>query len=187
MNEKLFDLIERLGSLIRSSQRAHGMEHLQPVHWQVLRYLATCNRYSNTPSAVAAYLGVTKGTASQSLNVLVRNDLVALRPDPHDRRMVRLELTPKGAMLAADITARSGWMEAYGQLDPTAARTATATLEQLLRGLQVRNGHRSFGECRTCRHFQRIGDIEFRCGLTGEPLSEGDSRQICQEHALELS
>ena len=45
--------------------------------------------------------------------------------------------------------------------------------------LQRRNGQRAFGICHQCAHFQHGGDA--RCGLTGEPLVEEQSRRICRE------
>jgi DNA-binding MarR family transcriptional regulator len=46
---------------------AHG---LQPVQLEVLNYLSSCNRYSDTPMAVTEYLGQTKGTVSQTIKTL---------------------------------------------------------------------------------------------------------------------
>lgn len=67
----LFDLFERLSSLMRMWYRQHPLlVNVQPTHLSALRYLARCNRYSNTPLAVTEYLGLTKGTVSQSLKAL---------------------------------------------------------------------------------------------------------------------
>ncbi|WP_420831674.1 MarR family transcriptional regulator [Bathymodiolus japonicus methanotrophic gill symbiont] len=37
------------------------------MHFQVLEYLSLCNKYSDTPAAIANYLGMTRGTVSQTL------------------------------------------------------------------------------------------------------------------------
>nr|MBA3613554.1 MarR family transcriptional regulator [Nitrospirales bacterium] len=64
------DVLERLTNLQRMEARAFGLRYgLQPVQMEALTYLTQCNRYSNTPQAVAEYLGLTKGTVSQSLQV----------------------------------------------------------------------------------------------------------------------
>jgi DNA-binding MarR family transcriptional regulator len=69
----LLELVERLGNLMRAScARRAPTETLQPVHLQALIYLTKANRYSNTPQALADYLGLTKGTVSQTLLILDR-------------------------------------------------------------------------------------------------------------------
>ncbi len=186
MSDTFLDLVERIGNLLRHSQRsAVAAENLQPVHWQVLGYLARCNRYSNTPTAITAYLGTTKGTASQSLKVLGRAGLVEARDDPQDRRVVRLQLTPAGETLAAEASAMATWDTACACLAPAERDAARAVLEKLLRALQVHNGLRSFGECHSCRHFTRIAATQFQCGLTGEALSAEDAGRICHEHEFD--
>ena len=65
------DLLERLNNLLRMEMRAFGLSYgLLPVQIEALTYLTRCNRYSDTPQAVTEYLGLTKGTVSQSLKVL---------------------------------------------------------------------------------------------------------------------
>ena len=64
----LLELVERLGNLMRAKlRRVSAQMQLQPVHMQALLYLSQANRYSNTPQALTEYLGLTKGTVSQSL------------------------------------------------------------------------------------------------------------------------
>ena len=43
---------------------------LLPVQLAMLGYLRDANRYSNMPQCLAEYLGLTKGTVSQSLKIL---------------------------------------------------------------------------------------------------------------------
>lgn len=67
----LYDYLERLTSLMRAWSREQPLvAELQPVQLSALHYLARCNRYSDTPLGVTEYLGLTKGTVSQSLKVL---------------------------------------------------------------------------------------------------------------------
>lgn len=180
---RLIELLERLGNLLRTERRlsAHTAA-LQPVHLQALSYLSRCNRYSNTPAAVTAFLGTTKGTASQSLSVLERAGLIARRPDADDRRVTRLRLTRKGRDVLEELLPLPEWEESMRALDGDATRICANTLESLLRARQASHGWRSFGVCRTCRHFLDEGGGAFRCGLTREPLQREDSQRICHEH-----
>jgi Transcriptional regulators len=93
----LYDYLERLASLMRAWAREQPlMADLQPIQLSALNYLARCNRYSNTPLGVTDFLGLTKGTVSQSLKALEAKGLIEKRPDAQDRRSVHLELTGEG-------------------------------------------------------------------------------------------
>ncbi len=93
-----YEFLEHIGSLLRAELRKRGAEYgLQPAHLQALGFFAQANRYSNTPAALTEYLGVTKGTASQTLLVLENLGLVKKTEDAQDRRVVRVELTRKGS------------------------------------------------------------------------------------------
>ena len=93
----VFDVIERMTALIRSEERKKCAElGLQPVHLQVLDYLSRCNRYSDTPAALTNYLGMTRGTVSQTLLLLEKKGYVKKTTDAADRRVVHLSLLPEG-------------------------------------------------------------------------------------------
>lgn len=187
MNEQripLLDLVESLGRLAAGERRRRAVAAgLQPVHVQALAYLRRCNRYSNTPQALADYLGLTKGTVSQSLQLLERKGLIARLPDDADRRVLRLALTADGEALIGDAGEPAEWPTALAALPEAEASAAAVTLTRLLNAMQRRRGGQSFGACHSCRHFRREGDEAYRCGLTGEALSADDSRRICREHA----
>jgi DNA-binding MarR family transcriptional regulator len=179
--ERLADLLERVGSLLRAERRGvAAAAGLQPGHLDVLRYLARCNRYSDTPGAVVEYLGLTKGTVSQSLLLLERRGLLEKVADPRDGRVVRLRLTPRGRAVAR--RSRSPIWERVRQALPPGERAALAErLEQVLRGMQAAGGYRSFGLCRSCRFLQQTG-AGVQCGLTGEALTPAETERICREH-----
>ena len=171
------DLLERISNLLRNETRAGAQSAgLQPVQLDVLGYLARCNRYSDTPASVTEYLGLTKGTVSQSILRLEEKGLVERKTDPADARRSHLKLTTSGRRVARSVRKRS-LKDALG-----ADRELRERLEQILRALQKRNGQRSFGVCQTCRFFEDPGGTSFRCGLTQEPLSRSDSAKICREH-----
>ena len=91
----IYELIECMTTLIRSEERKKCTElGLQPVHFQVLHYLSRCNKYSNTPAAVANYLGMTRGTVSQSLIILDKKGYIGKTPDAADKRVV-IKVAPR--------------------------------------------------------------------------------------------
>lgn len=184
--QKLFDLVKRVGALLRAEERkAAAALNLHPTHLQVLCYLAQCNRYSNTPMAVSDYLGTTKGTTSQSLLILQQHGYLQKESDSKDRRVVHLALTSKGQALARNIAVISNKEAIFRGLKVSDLQTTQHVVEQLLRNLQKINRHRTFGKCHTCRHL-RVTDGKrfFRCGLTQELLRSEETLKICQDHAF---
>ncbi len=176
-----FHLIERLGSLLRSEQRRLGAPHdLEPVHLQALAYLSRANRYSDTPIAVAEFLGLTKGNVSQRLMALERAGLLTRRPDGTDGRVVHLAPTARARTLLRALTPPPGWRAALQTAGIDEAAMVSA-LTALLAGLQRANAQRTFGQCQTCR-FLRREKGGFVCGLTLEPLTPADTQLLCREH-----
>jgi DNA-binding MarR family transcriptional regulator len=176
--DRLHLTLERISSLFRTELRAAAGEHdLKLVQLEALIFLSVANRYSDTAGAMAEYLGVTKGTVSQTLLALERRGLIAKTPDPDDGRVLHCRLTADGASIAKSthpIHALADTSEADG-----AAAQSAAT--ELLRQLQRGRGLRTFGQCDSCALFEERGS-RYRCGLTGERLSRDDSTRVCREH-----
>ena len=179
VSQDLTVFLERLSRVLQNEGHAEG---LKPTQWDALRYLGRANRFSRTPSSLTAYLGMTKGTVSQSLNALERKGLVTKKVEAGDRRQLRVDLTPKGRrLLEQDPIA--GLMAGAGKLPAAERRSLAQGLETLLAAALKRRGGRPFGLCRSCRYFQ-ANDPEgapHRCGLLDVPLSASDSGQICVE------
>ena len=174
-------LLERIGALLESELRRQATEFkLQPVQLEMLGFLNRCNRYSDTPAAVAEYLGLTKGTVSQSLQRLEEKGYVVKRQDPQDGRVVRLSLTAKGKKLASH-SVFEGVEAFFARQSGNDVATFERLATELLRVLQTGNGLRPFGICSDCRMFQTLGPTKFRCGLTGDDLKSADSEKLCRE------
>lgn len=178
--ERIYEYLTRLSRLLQSEERAS--EGMAPVQLEALLYLARANRYSDKPSAVAEYLDVTKGTASQTLGALERAHLIKKTADRNDGRGVRLSLTAKGRRVASARALPPSLSVALQALTHREVEQLHASLHGLLRAIQRSGRGRSFGVCHSCRHFVRQPDRGFTCGLTGEPLSTAEGEQICREH-----
>lgn len=177
----LFDLLERLSSLTRVWFREHPLlADLQPVQLSALMYLGRCNRYSNTPLAVADYLGLTKGTVSQSLKALEAKGLLVKTQDARDKRSVHLTLSEPARGLL-DAVVPPDFLLAGAERMGTQAQDLEGLLLNLLRNIQQGTDVPSFGLCRTCRFHQTLPAGPF-CGLTQEPLAKSDINLICREH-----
>jgi DNA-binding MarR family transcriptional regulator len=180
---KIAALFERLARLGRTGRFRNG---LNPAQGDALNYLAVANRYSRNPSALADFLGSTRGTVSQTLIALERKGLIARRTDSRDGRAVALELTREGRALieSGDESTVEGAVRGISCANQA---ILAGLLAEVLAEAQRQNAFRTFGMCSTCIHFQRDGSGKVaggphRCGLTSEALSDSDSLLICREH-----
>lgn len=79
--------IERIASLFRADFRDVTNEHgLKLVQLKTLTHLSMANRYSDTPIGVAEYLGITKGSVSQTIKALEDRRLLEKAPDENAPR-----------------------------------------------------------------------------------------------------
>ena len=183
MSELLINLIERIGSLLRARQRQLAAEYnLQPVHLQAIDYLSRCNRFSDTPAALAHYLGITRGTVSQSLRLLESYGFLDKQADKQDGRVVHLKFTAKGRQVVKKLRQVTQEAARLAKASTTENTQAVNVLSGLLRQLQAANAFYTFGECKTCRHLIRREENSFHCGLTDEPLRAAETELICREH-----
>ncbi len=179
-SDEITTLLERLSRVLQNESHAEG---LKPTQWEALRYLERANRFSRTPSGLTAYLGMTKGTVSQTLNALERKDLIRKTLDKADRRQVRIDLTAKGkGLLKRDPLAAVA--SAVSALKTSHRSGLNSGLEALLTESLRQRGGRPFGACHTCRYHEANAPdgAPHRCSLLDVTLSADDSTLICFEH-----
>lgn len=179
----VFDLIECMATLIRSEERKKCTElKLQLVHFQVLEYLSLCNKYSDTPAAIANYLGMTRGTVSQTLIILEKREFINKNQDALDKRVFHIKLLQKGLNILQKVKPTELFSKASAILVANSSITdgEDIFIEALI-ALQKANDSMSFGVCKTCKNFTRKSQGYF-CELTQEKLTKKDSEKICQEH-----
>lgn len=178
MPERLAHLLDRLGRAVHNLQFTDG---LNPAQWGALRFISRAKPATCKPSALADYLGTTKGTISQSLKSLEIKGYIRKVEAAKDRRVVRLLLTEAGrAVLTRDPLRH---LEAAAAEMPDEITTATRVLSKYVKKLQGECGLKPFGVCGECGHFS--GDIcgqeeVPRCGLTGEPIAAPEVELICE-------
>ncbi|MHB8353769.1 MAG: MarR family winged helix-turn-helix transcriptional regulator [Burkholderiales bacterium] len=178
----LLDLVDRLANLMRSEfRRIGGDEGLQPVHIQALMFLEQANRFSNTPQALAEYLGLTKGTVSQSLLLLDRRGLIERYQDEIDKRVVRLRLSSLGEAFLSESAPAALWQTATRDISANRVRFSVSVLRSIVYELQNYNGGPPFGVCSTCIYCQRKSQRIHHCTWFGERLSGPETRKICRE------
>jgi DNA-binding MarR family transcriptional regulator len=141
-----------------------------------------------TGSELSERLGVTLPTISDSVRVLVEKKLLVKTPDPRHPRASLLELTKRGAELAA--RARS-WPEflaaAVAELSAEEQRAFFAGVVKMIRALQEQGLVPLSGMCVTCTHFRpnvRRGASPHHCAFVDAPLAAEELRLDCPDHEL---
>ena len=134
--------------------------------------------HADRAAALTKYLGSTKGTTSQSVNVLEEKGYVLKKKAGSDKRVVNLHLTEKVFALLERVSSESS----RKILDGENIEVAEDILRNILRSIQISNKNRTFGTCMTCDFFIDEGSGSLRCGLTRERLLEYETEQICQKH-----
>lgn len=174
--------LERLARVLQNETHAAG---LKPVQWEALRYLARANHFSRNPSSVTAFLGITKGTVSQTLIALERKGLILKTADSADRRNVRLDLTAEGNNLLEDDPVNTA-LDAAEKFSDRERDNVTKSLQKILRGALRQRDQKAFGQCKGCKFFRENDPAgsPHHCSLLNEPLSQPDSDKICAEHVM---
>jgi DNA-binding MarR family transcriptional regulator len=181
-NRAAHDLIERLGNLIRADVRAVCNEYgMRPVQFEALRFLTQCNHYSDTPQAVAEFLGLTKGTVSQTLKVLEKKGLLRKQGDIRDKRLVHLKPTARGQRLVDRAVPAEALTSGIDNLSSSERQVTVDSLRTLLRSVQKANDLKTFAPCNTCC-FNRKRERGYFCELTQEPLEAQEIVLLCREH-----
>lgn len=181
-NRAAHDLIERLCNLVRADVRALCNEYgMRPVQLEALGFLTQCNRYSDTPQAVAEYLGLTKGTVSQTLKVLEKKGLLHKQSDTSDKRLVHLKPTARGRRLVERTVPAEALTLGIENLSSSENLVTIESLRVLLRSVQQANELKTFAPCNTCR-FNQKREGGYFCELTQESLAEQDVVLLCREH-----
>ncbi len=184
----MYHHVERLSELFTVAVRRAGAEFgLLPIHVRVLHYLATCNRLSDTPSAVTEYLGQTKGPVSQTLKVLQEKGLVTKMQDSNDRRITHLSVTRRGDRIVQKLVEVPELVDATTRLGSTRSVEVERALSDLISALHQAGGTKSFGICASCRYNQKVENDSYFCNLVQESLTAEETHLRCREHNWPLS
>ncbi|MDA0241542.1 MAG: MarR family transcriptional regulator [Proteobacteria bacterium] len=172
-------LLNRLSRIAHAMQFSHG---LNPAQWEALRYIGRANRYSASPTALADYVGSTKGTVSQTLIALEAKGFVSRVREDCDRRKVSLVLTEAGRSLL-DEDPLCQLSNAAGAVDDEGRSQIAEGLRAILNDLCIRQGAKSFGVCGNCCHLRKDaknpcgnGGV---CGVTTDSLDVAELDKLC--------
>lgn len=162
---------------------AHG---LTPTQAEILQRIA---QRPERASDLAAHLGVTAATVSDSVAALRAKGLVDRSPDPVDRRAWQLVPTEAGRQLLGRFPAGSGQLLGAIAGLPEADRTALhRALIRLIRALQEARAIQVQRMCATCRHFRPHAHVDagapHHCDFVDAAFADAELRLDCGEHEM---
>src|SRR3954465_7843446 len=96
------ELLEQVARILWFEGTKHG---LRDREWMALRFLSRATRFSRTPSALASYVGTTRGTASFIIGELERLGYLERKRSAQDKRSAKLSVTKRGKKILAAHTA----------------------------------------------------------------------------------
>ncbi|WP_027535946.1 MarR family winged helix-turn-helix transcriptional regulator [Bradyrhizobium sp. WSM3983] len=179
------EAIELLGQVARIlwfEGTKHGMRDRE---WMALRFLFRANRFSRTPSALASYVGTTRGTASFIIGELERLGYVERKRSAKDKRSVMLSVTQQGKkFLARDPV--NGLVEAIAVLDDDSNIRFRDTLRHVLDQADAAEQRHHTDVCKRCIFLredrtssENKTTVEFTCRLFRAPIAEAEIDLLC--------
>ena len=177
MNDKnqIRAYITRLGRMDAAESWTEG---LNPAQRAAMDYLSRANKFSRSPSHIAEFLGTTRGTTSQTLKGLLSKGYVTEERSETDKRSISYDLSAAGRGV---LEGKSFLLASLDEMPQKDISQIVTGLHQLLETTARKNGFRSFGICRTCRHHRKNG-TEGYCALLEVALKAPQVEQICHEH-----
>lgn len=165
---------------------AAGEVGLNPTQAQVLGFLAA-HPPGIRPKEIAAHLGVSAASVTDTLNALDRKGFVLREADPADARAVALRLTDEGLRVNRAIAAAASQVAlALAQLSPAEQASLLLAQVKLVRSLQLAGAIPAQRLCVTCRHFRPNAHPgaahPHHCAFVNAAIGMEDLRLDCGEH-----
>lgn len=185
---RLREGLDRVGSVLRSERwTATTALGLNPTQAQVLAFLAGRNAGVIRVKEIAAQLGVSQPTATDSIAALERKDLVQKTVAAHDARSVGVQITNQGRkMLKAIGLSASATEESLAYLAPDEKTDLLLLLIKLIRNLQLKGSIPVQRMCVTCKHFRPniYSDAlnPHHCAFVNAAFGDQNLRLDCNEH-----
>lgn len=167
--------------LVHLARLVHGTStnsSLTPAQWTALRYFASANRFSRTPSAFSEFHATTRGTASQVVKSLIGLGFLMRRAHDSDGRSAMIDLTEAGRAKLAD-DPLGDLMQCIGALPTERKALFEQTLCDLTEALAQRRSAPVFGTCGDCGHCESGRDDGAYCRCTRSMLAGDEMQTLC--------
>jgi DNA-binding MarR family transcriptional regulator len=178
--------LERLAGLVRNQAwRDGGEAALHPAQRALMAVLASESE-SLRPGELAARLGVSPASMSDSIRAVETKGWVERAPDPDDARARRLSLTDAGAALIAELQDGGGGLAPLLNALPDQDAAAMLRIVQLLiQQAQLQGLASGIRTCLGCAYFRPYATTDVErphfCAFIGAPFGDAALRVDCAE------
>jgi len=185
---RLRDGLERIAAVLRADQWSATTEAgLNPTQAHVLALLAGRAAEGIRVKEIAAHLGVSQPSATDSIAALVRKRLVSKAVDAGDARATRIQITDQGRESLRGISmAATATGVALEALVDTEQADLLLLLIKLIRSLQAAGAIPVQRLCVTCRHFRPNVHSDalnpHQCAFVNASFGDRHLRLDCGEH-----
>lgn len=135
---------------------------------------------------IAAHLGVSQPTATDSINALDKKGHLEKRAGEADRRSIEVHLTPTGLAALQHDTGPKLAEQAVGSLDDGEQQQLLITLVKMIRHLQEQDAIPVQRMCVTCRYFAPFvhsdGKRPHHCHFVNASFGQRELRVDCRDH-----
>jgi DNA-binding MarR family transcriptional regulator len=186
INYRIREGLSRMAMIARVDewQRAKTLG-LNPTQLAILTLLEG-RRLGMSVKDVAAHLGVSQPTATDSINALERKQLVEKRASLTDKRGVDVHITPQGLTTLQSDAERNLAQTAVASLDGGEQQDLLVSLIKMIRHLQEQNAIPVQRMCVTCRFFGPFAypnsERPHHCHLVDSAFGQHELRVDCREH-----
>ncbi|WP_051134432.1 MarR family winged helix-turn-helix transcriptional regulator [Methylocystis sp. ATCC 49242] len=186
ITKRLIDGLERVSAALRADRwRALETAPVNPTQAQILGYLA--GHEGARVGAIAAHLGASQPTATDSIAALEKKGLVERRPDAQDRRATTVAATERGLALSGAIEARAGATErALQALGAQEQSQLLGLVIRLIRNLQIEGAIPPQRMCVSCKYFRPYAhddaEAPHHCALVDAAFGAPALRLDCADH-----
>ncbi|HEV7309200.1 MarR family winged helix-turn-helix transcriptional regulator [Ensifer sp.] len=154
--DRIGDGLSRVATAMRTEAwTAADAIGLNPTQLQILTFLVARGSTGMRVKQIAAYLGVSQPTTTDSINALLRKGLVEKRADPSDARALSVAATEQGedALRQAGRLA-SATEDAIAGLSRLEQQDLLTHLVKIIRNLQTSGAIPEQRMCVNCRYFR---------------------------------
>jgi len=188
LTRRLRDGLDRICAVMRADQwTIAGTAGLNPTQLHALIFIAGRAEKGLRVGAVAAQLGVTQPTATDSIAALVRKGLLTKEADPDDPRAVRVRITSSGRNVVRGVGLVITATERALETLPHAEQAELLRLiVKTIRALQVAGAIAPQRLCVTCKYFRAHAhenpNAPHHCDYVDAAFGVEALRLDCAEH-----
>lgn len=187
--QRVLVALSKMGIALRSHAWKDATPRgLNPTQAQILVVLARRRDSGYRLAELAAVLGVSTASLSDSVSALQRKSLVLKERDPDDRRAIAIRPSAAGLAEAASI---AEWPDVFlstvDVLSPEERGLFVRVLVKMIRELQERGLVSPSRMCVTCRYFRPHAHNDaarpHHCAFVDAPFGDQHLRLECGDHA----